>query len=140
MSRSVSVPNNAVKVAYARYDDDPDFFNDALCNAIAVAQKRRPSLKEKEFWLDRECLVFLSNDKVAYSYSTYNGLVAIAAVPLNGSARAEQYADDSKLYEVAECFGNILIKMGTASNGEAFFTKDKGNVANIISSKEGYLP
>lgn len=48
-----------------------------------------------------------------------------------------------KLRNVAACFGSVLHKTGTASNGEAFFQPadgiQKGNMGLGFTSKEGWL-
>lgn len=157
MSRSVSTPYDAVKVAYAAFEcDEPydaqDEFEDALDCLRELAREMYPSLDTSSGWIDRENRVVLENNLARITVSEYCGLVAVAAVPKG--AVDSRYADEVRianlaahwcakldLNALAACFGTLLRSRGYGSNGEQFFSaaENKGPMGLGYTSKEGWL-
>jgi hypothetical protein len=124
MSRSVAVPSGAEKVAYAVMSPDDDSFHafdEAVEDAVAVLQSKRPSLKVCDYWVGRESRAIVENDKCLVAVSEYCGVVSLACVPK--ADRFADYAASINLYPAVECFGESIIKLGTFSNGESVYER-----------------
>jgi hypothetical protein len=128
MARTVSVPTNALRVAYAGFaceddEDAPYLFDAAVDDFQYTAKERYPSLKFCDKWLAREDRAVLENKLVYVTVSEYCGLVAVAVVPKydDTAALAQRFADQIDLNNLAGCFGPALRKIGSFSNGEALF-------------------
>lgn len=122
MARSVSVPRDAVKVAYACFNGEyPEDWDEAVSCVRRALLNKYPSLRRCSEWIGREDRAILANDLAFISVSEYCGLVALAAVPKNESAKAAAWCERVNLDLAASCFGDLLIKYGTFSNGEALF-------------------
>jgi hypothetical protein len=155
MARSVSTPSNAQSVVYCSFecDEDDDFaFDDSVDNLRYELKAAFPSLADDEEWVGREDRGLVSNRYARIGISEYCGLVAVWAVP-----KEDYYGDvsplgvawaakiEAKLTGIAgQCFGTALKKIGTASNGEAFFqavnpAQTKGDMGLGFTSKEGWL-
>ena len=146
MSRSVSTHVNAVATVYLNPElessDDFDFFLEDLRDN--VLPKILPSPSKANRWSGREDHVIADGAHYEVSVSEYNGLVAICLAPLDVDneedvewcgANADDFRD--KLNKVFRSCA--LNRMGTASNGEAFFTL-KSTPGSVVTSKEGRLP
>lgn len=159
MARSVSVPCNAVKVAYAHFPDvmfvgednerpsDSDDFQSDLEYMQEWAIEKYPSLRECDSWLGNEDHVVLENKLCQITISEYCGLVAVAVVPMYDEccsiALAKQWASKVDVDYLAGCFGERLISQGRFSNGEQIFQPangvQKGDLGIGFTSKEGWL-
>jgi hypothetical protein len=144
MSRSVSVPSGAEKVAYAVMSPDDDSlhaFDEAIEDAVLALMSKRPSLEACSYPVGREGQAIAENAKCFVVVSEYCGLVSVACVPK--AKRFADYAGSINLYPAAACFGESLIKLGTLSNGEAVFrpadNKPSPGSGLGYSSKEGWL-
>jgi len=120
MGRSVSVPPAAELVAYKTYEGEHEIEWDLLVEDVQEYFKAKyPSLENSGEWLGREDRAILENRLVYIGISEYCGLVSVWAVP------KEEYADLAARFvkQIAPYFQKIgeLRKIGTASNGEAFF-------------------
>jgi len=137
MGRSVSVPSNAVAVAYIDWreyigcedpmDDDPFWWDDFSEDIIARLQGKLPSLKSCDEWLDREDHAVLENRHCYITISEYCGLVAVALVakdtanwPDDTQGLTDHWCDQVSGH--IESLGTLR-HIGTASNGEAFFRR-----------------
>lgn len=144
MSRSVFVPWGAVNVAYAAFEcsDCPEEFSDSLVNAEYALREKYPSLEAARGWIGNEGRVFLENSFARIVVAEYCGLVSISAVP-TGNPLAPAWCAKLDLDCAAECFGPVLRKLGSASNGEAFFKPadgvERGELGLGFTSKEGWL-
>jgi len=168
MSRSVSVASGAVAVAYASLEPvlvdeesneyrefDSDDFDFAVEDFQSYLSSLYPSLSACDSWLDNEDHVLLENKHCKVGVSEYCGLVSVWVVPKEDDG---YYSDNhltglsahwcdqvgAKIVKAgAGCFGNALVKQGTASNGEAFFQPvdgvQKGSMGLGFTSKEGWL-
>lgn len=171
MSRSVSVASGAVAVAYASLEPvlvdeesneyrefDSDDFSFAVGDFQSYLSSLYPSLSACDSWLGRgnsEDHALLENKHCFVGVSEYNGLVSVWIVPkeddgyssdkyLTGlSAHWCRQVGNKIVKEVAGYFGKALNKVGTASNGEAFFQPadgvQKGSMGLGFTSKEGWL-
>lgn len=138
MSRSVSRPSNAVHTVYSHldYDDDDsarDQYDDALYALRATLHRAFPSVTKDDGWLGNEDRIVASNQFANFTLSEYCGLVAVCVVP-----KEDDYASQGwrnlrdhwlegiypKLKQaVKSSYGETLVRLGTASNGEAFFQR-----------------
>lgn len=150
MARSVSVPSDALLVAYAApegesqddWDYGIEYLNDSLKNAF-------PSLFDCEYSVGREDNASLRNGLVRFGVSEYCGLVSIWAVAYDDDkeALAQNWAnkiEDKFNKIVADAFGGRLSCAGRFSNGEAIFNavppdENKGALGLGYSSKEGWI-
>ncbi len=149
MARSVSVPGDAVKVAYASFEcsddgyDCSEEFSDCIESLRAVLGEKYPSLEEVSRWVGNELRVVLKGPMGAVGVSEYCGLVAVWAVPNPGAPLGAAWCGRLDLDAAAACFGPTLRKVGTASNGEAFFKPadgvERGSLGLGFTSKEGWL-
>lgn len=128
MSRSVSVPRDASVVAYtqAPYDESPDVAADLYGEYVADLQRsittRYPSMRPHNTWHGSENRVVARNDFAMAGVSEYCGLVAVWMV-----AECEEYPELAHdwLRRVGPGFEaryGSMRPVGTASNGEQFFT------------------
>lgn len=129
MGRSVSFPADAV-VAYQHidlsdFDDQDDFswvFEDLVDGVAYTAQTFWRSFEPCDTWLGREDRAILRNRHAYLGVSEYCGLVAIWLV-VRDDAESQALAE-KWVAQVAptflEQFGTLR-RIGTASNGEAFF-------------------
>lgn len=144
MSRSVSVPRNAAHVVYASLNgEDFDEFEWVTEDFRSAAIQAYPSLQRANRWLGREDHVILENERVSITLSEYNGLIAVALVPLENNPLAFHWCTQVNLAPLVQCFGPVLRRTGSASNGEAFFEpvdgKQRGELGLGFTSKEGWL-
>jgi hypothetical protein len=131
MSRSVSVPYNAVAVAYQNvltFEDDEDSGNfaweDFIADSKAIAKNNFPSFYDCDKWLGNEDHAILENRFAYFGVSEYCGLASIWIILKDMDdfpQLAENWADSiqSKFDTI---FGNLR-KVGTFSNGEAVYEK-----------------
>jgi hypothetical protein len=137
MGRSVSVPHNAYCTTYVHLDhdhEDPDeslFCWEAFIDNLQwTLQRKYKSLAKEDHWLDNEDHAILGNSQASVVVSEYCGLVSVSLVP-----KPIEYYDESLrplrdfwcsqvskgfLDLINSTFGGLR-KIGTASNGEAFF-------------------
>lgn len=137
MARSVSIPRNALNVAYADASEieDSDDFAYYLSELQYAAKQRYPSLRPCSVWLDREDRAVLENDQAYITVSEYCGLVAVCAVPKGESAKAAAWCEKADLNDLAGQFGPVLISKGRFSNGEQVFIRaDLSSRENISSN------
>lgn len=159
MGRSVSVPSDAVQVAYAVFpaieeyegeerETDCDDFDMAVEALQYHAKKMYPSLRTVDRWLGDEDHVILENAFAVITVSEYCNLVAVAVVPLYGErvsseALAEHWCSQVKVEELVTNFGERMISQGRFSNGEQIFAPadgdNKGELGLGFTSKEGWL-
>lgn len=160
MARSVSVPRNAVKIAYAHFPEmtfigeederptDGDDFQYELEYMQDWAQEKYPSLQVADSWLGHENHVVLENKFCQITVSEYCNLVAVAVVPKedaygNLSALGQRWASQVDVDCMAGCFGQRLVSQGRFSNGEQVFQPadgvQKGDLGLGFTSKEGWL-
>ena len=145
MSRSVSVPYEAEVVAYAVFDDnDFDFvWEDAVYDLQSYAKSLYPSLNECKKWVGREDCAVLENKFAYIGVSCYGTLVAVWAMPKEENILGALWCHKVAIEKLAGCFGRVLRKVGSASNGEAFFQPvddgPRGSMGLGFTSKEGWL-
>lgn len=131
MSRSVSIPRNAFKVAYAELQDD---FDDAVSSIRSAAQDHYPSLQRCSIWLDREDRAILENPYCYIVVSEYCGLVALSVVVKNGNKASLAWAERFDADHFVGYFGDRLISKGRFSNGEQVFIRANNPRDNISSN------
>jgi hypothetical protein len=143
MARSVSTPSGASAVAYASFEGESFDFSDCIEDARSVAMSKYPSLYESDKWVGREDRAILANTFCSITVSEYNGLVAVCIVPNEDSNLAANWCSKVDLSKIAGCFGQALRRVGSASNGEAFFQPANGQQQGAMglgfTSKEGWL-
>ena len=148
MSRSVSVPSNAVKVAYASFDSssgEPDDFDWSLEGMQEEAVRKYPSMNFCSKYIGREDRAVLENKLAYICVSEYCGLVAVSVVPKEGDYQnlGENWARKVDVNSLSSFFGQGLVKQAVFSNGEAIFQprdgEQKGSMGLGFSSKEGWL-
>ncbi len=149
MSRSVSVPSNAMLVNYAVLDSEVEEwdFRWMIENFQNELQEDMPSLTPANFMLGREDRVVADNRLVCFTVSEYCGLVSLAIVPQEGKeALARSWVKKIAARFNRACassWGPLLNKVGTFSNGEALFRLASGEPSGPLglgySSKEGFL-
>ena len=131
MSRSVSYASGSVAVAYQTLQDqseDDDFgaeiFDDVIEDIQEYAPTLWPSFEKTDKWLDREDHAILSNRHAYIGISEYCGLVSVWLVPRDEENNLANQWCASITKKFHKAFGT-LNKIGTASNGEAFFERKK---------------
>jgi hypothetical protein len=140
MGRSVSVPRDAAIVCYSSLDnyfetcpDSGELFGDWDYDVLEVIQEqvkeKYPSFKETYRWLGREDMTILENTYCGIGVSEYCGLLSIWLVPyvFEDNDNRHLIGLQKRFITVIEpwfkkTFGD-LTKLGTASNGEAFFER-----------------
>jgi hypothetical protein len=143
MSRSVSVYRNAVASVYIdvstvqeswQWEDFVDYLRGTIISHY-------PSFHNADRWADREDHIILENHFAVVTVSEYCGLAAVCIGPDEynkwpwAEARCRQVAVKF-IALLQKSFGSdALQKIGTASNGEAFFHRLKGNTGEVITSK-----
>ena len=139
MGRSVSTHRHAVETIYL-HDVFDYFFLEDLRNILT---ERYPSFEECDRWQDREDHVILENKRAEVSVSAYCDLVAVCLAPLD----PYNPLDHAWCDRVAKGFRSTLHKaypssalnrLGSASNGEAFFSPVNRS-EGLVTSKEGEL-
>lgn len=153
MARSVSTPRGVAHVAYASFDSgDSDDFSFARNNFRDAIIKAFPSASECDEWPGDEDRAVAKNRFAYFGVSEYCGLVAMWVLPKDDDY-ATSYALRDRWIEQIEkrfrdvamggAFGPALRKLGTASNGEAFFQPvdgvQRGDMGLGFTSKEGWL-
>lgn len=134
MARSVSIPRNAVKTAYADASElDQDGWDDAFYLIRSAALARYPSLTRCNLWLDREDRAVLMNGHAYIVVSEYNGLVALSVVAKQTNKLALTWCEKFDTEHFVEYFGPRLISQGRFSNGEQVFIR-ANNPAEHVSS------
>lgn len=146
MARSVYVPSRAANVVYASFEDDADYWEDAIDNVAYDLMAKYPSLEKPSSprWVGREGRVILENKLVSVVVSEYCGLVALSVVvEWAYESFGYQFANKMDLDAVAGYFGRQLLAGGRFSNGEQMFVakqgKNPGALGLGFSSKEGWL-
>jgi hypothetical protein len=142
MGRSVSTPHNAALVAFVDWFDgtytdeetgeeiqrQPESYDwdDYMDCTRDHAKSLWPSFEDTDRWLGREDRVLLENRLAYFGVSEYCGLAAIWIVPKDHGGYPE--LANSWVSQISTKFhANFgeLRKVGTASNGEAFFERIK---------------
>lgn len=149
MSRSVATHSRAVQTFYLHMEDDEsewDWFIEDLRNVI---KERYPSFDDYDGYNGRETREILSNGHAVVGVSEYCGLVAVC---LATRERETYYSDEARMKNLDESwcyrvkfreylatrYSNGLTRLGSASNGEAFFAPiNRPN--GMVTSKEGVL-
>lgn len=152
MARSVAVPRNAVQVAYAAIgcgdaeDGEFDYFySREEAQDLARAGSMFPSMRKSSACLDREVGAIAENSFAYIALSEYNGLVAVSLVAKDVPLAAAwcERVSLAKLERIAACFGDVLKRVGSFSNGEVMFRPadgvQKGAMGLGFTSKEGWL-
>lgn len=147
MARSVYVPSRAAQVVYASFEDDADYWEDAVDNVVYALKAKYPSLEEpagRGRWIGNEGRVILENKLVSIVVSEYCGLVALSVVVEYGyGALAERFANKFDFGGAAGYFGQELVAGARFSNGEQMFSakvgKNDGALGLGYSSKEGWI-
>ncbi len=147
MARSVSIPCGALDVAFASFmgdEEDATFeFSDRIADMQSALKARYPSLETCGRWIGREDYACLQNGFCSIGVSEYNGLVAVWIIPNIDNPFALRWCDKVDLKPAAECFGPRLNRLGTFSNGEAYFApadgQQRGSMGLGFTSKEGWL-
>lgn len=152
MARSVSTPRGAVHVAFASYDsEDSDDFQWYMDDFAATVCKAFPSTARCDDWPGREDHALAQNGFAQFGVSEYCGLVAMWVLPLDddyatSTGLRDRWIDSigPKFRKIAgNCFGVALNRVGSASNGEAFFQpadgEQRGQMGLGFTSKEGWL-
>ena len=127
MSRTVSVPYDALLVAYQNHADDDmerfdwdvmlDDFRDTACSLW-------PSLDPADKWHSREDHVLAESEIVQFGVSDYYGLVALWIRPRTDRDPWTESLAKGWTRRIRDKFSATfgeLRHIGTASNGEAFY-------------------
>ena len=136
MSRSVMTASDAVAIVYLHYDDDGGDEWDDLVDTLRYAIREQytsfidanRAYREHGFYAN-ELRLILENDHAYVTISNYYGLVAVCLVPIDDdpdtAGLAEHWCQQvaSNWSSLLNKAFNGLRKIGTASNGEAFFEK-----------------
>lgn len=132
MSRTVSVPHNAVAVAYNELDieyNDPWSFEDYVEWFREGCFDLWPSLLPASYWIGRELKVLAVNAHAQIGLSEYCGLVALWVVPQDDD---QWYGLDRNglhqhwCQQIAPKFVktfSTLVHIATFSNGEAVYRR-----------------
>ena len=133
MSRSVSVPSDAVNVCFAHVEEEEywDEVVESYRNAIEVAFPSCVKAGTHDRWIGREDRVIASNHWCDFGISECGGLVSLWMLPRGGDYRSTEglrdkwieYAGPKFALVVEQCFGNRLVRVATFSNGEACFRR-----------------
>jgi hypothetical protein len=152
MGRSVYVPYDAAVTAYVAVDceDWLEILDAELCAALPslksnICRGYYPAYRGERYdYYSREAVVVASNKLCDVVVAEYCGLASVSLVPTAGNlgwAWANKVR--AKLMKCCEPAGNLLIKKGTFSNGEAIFdsvnSPNPGELGLGYSSKEGWL-
>jgi hypothetical protein len=132
MSRSVATHSGAC----ARYfidtsdTDCPEDWAILIECLVYRLHKKLPSLSPADGWEERECRKVAENRHVSLFIAEYCGLASVSVVPNDaehsGISRAWFDQVERKINgALVDTFGakNLLRKIGSASNGEAFFER-----------------
>ncbi len=133
MGRSVMTASNAVAVVYFT-DENDEQWEDVIDNVQGVIKKRFPSFHKCEHWewQSDECRVILTNGLADVTISEYCGLAAVCLVPreLLTCGSSESTLCEPWCNQIAGNWSDLLnkafgglVKIGTGSNGEAFYKK-----------------
>lgn len=126
MGRSVSCPSGAL-VAYTHFEDEMEYheweeqvemFREIICDLW-------PSASPCDGWRGREDRVVARNGLAEFGVSEYCGLVALWVAPradLDSTGPLAGRWIESIRKRFLDNFGTLR-KIGTASNGEAFFER-----------------
>lgn len=133
MGRSVSYPANAVSVQYqdvSHIEEDYEWsdFKDSIRES---AKNTWHSMNDGDYWIGREDNVLVENDFARIGVSEYCGLASIWL-----QSKAEELSNNGDygkanlaaawVERISPKFIQLFVqyrKIGTASNGEAFFEK-----------------
>lgn len=131
MSRSVSVPRDAVGVAYfyTEPDGEREYEDDIMHNLKYQIRHYFPSVRLGEGkGIDRACFSIAENDHGYFVVAEYCGLWSLSVVPKEGPfARSWCRKASAKLNRIIRDDGlEPLEHIATASNGEAFYRPVKG--------------
>lgn len=120
MARSVSVPHNALVVAYRAASDDEcaddlDYLRDWIKELF-------PAASACDYWIGREDYAICENGLVYFGVSEYCGLMSVWITPKDGKeGLAERWAGS-----VEDKFKNAFSEynlVGRFSNGEAVYSR-----------------
>jgi hypothetical protein len=147
MGRSVSTHSYSEAVVYLHgvVSDDAESWewSDFICDLQAVLSCKFKSFSDCDRWEGRENHVILENARAEVSVAEYCGLVSVCLAPRD----PDNALDGGWCSGVAASFRKTLHKaypnaalnrLGTASNGEAFFTPIN-RPEGVVTSKEGVL-
>lgn len=134
MARSVSIPSQALEIAYQDVSQlDCDEFQWWLEDIAEYAKSLWPSFEDADKWFGREDHAILENGLCYLGVSEYCDLASIWLVPKEYQ-NCGSYSGDRFILPLAEhfirrtsvkfhtAFGEFT-KLGTFSNGEAIFRK-----------------
>ena len=130
MSRSVSVPKEAVLVVYESLDEyldeslDESLWEFYIEDLEARALSLWPSLTKCDIWLGNEDHALLENDLAFFGVSQYGDLVSIWMVPKDSWDSFPQLAENW-LNRIEANFNKefgTYEKIGSFSNGECLFS------------------
>ncbi len=128
MSRGVSYATGSEIIVYETLQECEDEWEsrqewDAYVDCLKSRLKDKySSLEECDKWLDREDHAILENYLVYIGISEYCGVVSIWVVPKDGNYTLAMNWIETIKNGFNNSFGE-LIKIGHASNGEAFYRK-----------------
>jgi hypothetical protein len=119
---------------------DFDFFLEDLRNTIAA---KYPSLTLDDRWAGYEAHIIASNHRAEVSVSEYCGIVRIDIAPRDEDnpldvGWARRVANSFERWLIKHYRENVLVSMGTFSNGEQCF-RPLDRPDGVVTSKEGTL-
>lgn len=123
MGRSVSTPHNAECVQYTHVEFEEQWeWDDFAEDYFVTLQVMFPSAEKCDEWVGREDHAIAENSFAYFGISEYCGLVAYWILPKDVEATGLQ---NKWLQGASKRFAGFgdLTKLGTASNGEAFFER-----------------
>lgn len=135
MSRSVSVPYNAVAIAYTAPEWDEEWeweweWKEYLECFREKATEMYPSLLKIDKWIGREDHALLENAHAIMGVSVYCGLVAFWVVPQEDKWDPQENGlHEHWCYQIAHGFEKTfgdLVRVGAFSNGEVVYRKVDG--------------
>jgi len=128
MGRSVSVPGDAFCTAYIHLEPCEDEYyaqeqwDDFIEDLRGLIAHRYPSFETEDRWAGRETQVILENLNAAVAVCEYCGLVSVSLVS-RPHPLAQTWCrgiEKGFLDLINSSFGGLR-KIGTGSNGEAYF-------------------
>ena len=156
MARSVSYANNSAHIEYATFEpedgcDDQWEWEYAIEDFQNQIREAFPSTSACDEWVGREDRALCENRYAYFGVSEYCGLVSMWVQPKDDYYAASTGLRDHWIDQIgprfskvaSSCFGQSLKKVGTFSNGEAFFQpangQQQGRMGLGFTSKEGWL-
>lgn len=140
MGRSVNTQNAAVAVIHFYLGDeeeDEQTIRDAIGNFCAEIDMTELTRRDWSiFYLEREGVPIAKGNGIVVYLDTYGSVGALSICPyssvrLNSCSTDEEIEDEVRkcteklpaIEKAATCFGEIIVRQGTMSNGESVYSR-----------------